>query len=80
MTYENIAGAAQILAMIIFGFVMAGFLVYALRPGNKAKFERAARAPLLSDEESERDPDKGHRSAGHLIDETDNGEAGNGRA
>lgn len=77
MTYQTIAGAAQILAMIIFGFVMAGFLVYALRPGNKAKFDRAARAPLLRDEDD--DPEKDHPSSGLVIDDADNGETDNGR-
>ncbi|WP_295556813.1 cbb3-type cytochrome c oxidase subunit 3 [uncultured Hyphomicrobium sp.] len=53
MTYEAIAGCAQIVAMTIFGTVMAGVLVYALRPGNKARFDAAARLPLVHDEDED---------------------------
>jgi cytochrome c oxidase cbb3-type subunit 4 len=49
MTYHDIAGWSQIVAMVIFGAVMAGVIVYALRPGNKTKFEAAARVPILND-------------------------------
>lgn len=51
MAYESIAGWAQVIAMSIFGLVMAGVLLYALRPANKAKFDRAARVPLVVDED-----------------------------
>lgn len=51
MSYETLAAWSQITAMAIFGTVMAGVLVYALRPGNKARFEAAARLPLARDEE-----------------------------
>ncbi|WP_072392255.1 cbb3-type cytochrome c oxidase subunit 3 [Hyphomicrobium sp. CS1GBMeth3] len=50
MTYQDVAGWSQIIAMAIFGAVMAGVLVYALRPGNKARFDAAARMPLDGDE------------------------------
>lgn len=50
MTYQDVAGWSQIIAMAIFGAVMAGVLVYALRPGNKARFEAAARMPLERDD------------------------------
>ena len=46
MTYHDLAGWSQIVAMAIFGTVMAGVLVYALRPGNKDRFDAAARLPL----------------------------------
>lgn len=52
MTYETFLGWSQIVAMGIFGSVMAGVLIYALRPGNKAKFEAAARVPLERDDQS----------------------------
>jgi cbb3-type cytochrome oxidase subunit 3 len=43
MTYEAIAQLCQILAMGIFGSVMAGFLIHVFRPANKAHFETASR-------------------------------------
>jgi len=46
VTYEEFLAWSQIAAMGIFGSVMAGVLVYALRPGNRARFEAAARVPL----------------------------------
>jgi cytochrome c oxidase cbb3-type subunit 4 len=46
MSYEAFAAWSQILAMGIFGSVMVGVLVYALRPGNKDRFDAAARLPL----------------------------------
>ncbi len=51
MSYQDLAAWSQIIAMVIFGSVMAGFLVYALRPGNKARFDAAARLPLRNDDE-----------------------------
>jgi cbb3-type cytochrome oxidase subunit 3 len=51
MSYHDLAGWSQIIAMTIFGTVMAGVLVYALRPGNKAKFDAAAKLPLKSDDD-----------------------------
>jgi len=51
MSYHEFAGWSQIIAMAIFGTVMAGVLVYALRPGNRAKFDAAARLPLVVDED-----------------------------
>lgn len=79
MTYESIAGWSQVLAMALFGAVIAGVLFYALRPGNKEKFDRAARAPLtvkedkpaedparsslLRDEDEDQDGEKPHGGA-----------------
>jgi cytochrome c oxidase cbb3-type subunit 4 len=51
MSYHDMAGWSQIVAMTIFGSVMAGVLVYALRPANRAKFEAAARLPLVIDDD-----------------------------
>ncbi|MGE3229835.1 MAG: cbb3-type cytochrome c oxidase subunit 3 [Hyphomicrobium sp.] len=50
MSYQDLQGWSQIVAMAIFGTVMACVLVYALRPGNKAKFDAAARVPLEPDQ------------------------------
>lgn len=51
MSYQDVAGCSQIVAMVIFGAVMAGVLVYALRPGNRAKFDAAARLPLIIEDD-----------------------------
>ncbi len=51
MAYHDIAGWSQIIAMTIFGTVMAGFIVYAFRPANRKKFETAAQMPLMTDDD-----------------------------
>ena len=51
MNYQDLAGWSQIIAMTIFGTVMAGVLIYALRPGNRDRFDAAARLPLADNEE-----------------------------
>jgi cytochrome c oxidase cbb3-type subunit 4 len=50
MSYETFAAWSQILAMGIFGAVMIGVLIYALRPGNRARFDAASRLPLGNEE------------------------------
>lgn len=76
MSYESIAGWAQVIAMSIFGLVMAGVLFYALRPGNKAKFDKAARAPLVVEEEL---PEQEMKRSTLVRDEDENGGTSNGR-
>lgn len=46
MTYETIVQLSQIAALVFFVLLFVAVLVYALRPRNKGKFERAARIPL----------------------------------
>ena len=77
MAYESIAGWAQVIAMGIFGVVMAGVLLYALRPANKAKFDRAARVPLVVDEDLK---DGERKTSPILRDEDENGGIINGRS
>jgi cbb3-type cytochrome oxidase subunit 3 len=50
MNYETILGICQIVAMAIFGTVMAGILVHVLRPKNKSHFQAAARLALNDDD------------------------------
>ncbi len=50
MSYEDATFAAQMIAMAIFGAVMIAVLIYALRPANKKRFEKAARLALETDE------------------------------
>ena len=56
MTYESFAAWSQIIAMGIFGTVLVGVLIYALRPGNKDRFEAAARLPLRQDDDRAEQP------------------------
>lgn len=78
MTYESIAGWSQVIAMALFGAVIAGVLFYALRPGNKAKFDRAARTPLAVEDDTPADT-PARPSLLRDEDEDKNGEASNGR-
>jgi cytochrome c oxidase cbb3-type subunit 4 len=49
MLYENISSFAASYGLIYLLVLFAGVLVYALWPGNKRKFDRAARLPLRED-------------------------------
>lgn len=49
MSYEEVASFAGTIGLIFFLILFAGVLVYALWPGNKRKFEDAARMPLKED-------------------------------
>ena len=51
MTYEQVATITQVGALILFIVLFAGVLLYAFWPGNKKRFEEAAKLPL------EQDPD-----------------------
>lgn len=50
MSYENLSALSQVVAMSIFGAVLLGVVIHALRPANRARFEAAARLPLDGDE------------------------------
>jgi cytochrome c oxidase cbb3-type subunit IV len=47
--YAYLAGLAQQLGLIYFVAIFAGVCIYALWPGNRERFERAASAPLNED-------------------------------
>ena len=49
MTYENFAFLSHMAALVLFGGVMLGMLIYAFRPSNKARFDAAARLALEHD-------------------------------
>ena len=57
MTYEQVASITQVAALLLFFALFVGVLIYAFWPGNKKRFERAARLPLEqgSDPEDEKD-------------------------
>ena len=49
MTYHDVAQFSQTYGLLYLVVLFAGVLVYALWPGNKDKFDRAARRPLEED-------------------------------
>ena len=51
MTYEQVASITQVAALLLFIAMFLAVLIYTFLPGNKKRFERAARLPL------EQDPD-----------------------
>lgn len=51
MSYEQIVQLTQTLTLVFFILLFAGVVLYALWPGNREKFRRAAQLPLESDEE-----------------------------
>ena len=53
MTYEQVASVTQVAALLIFIALFVCVLVYTFWPGNRKRFERAARLPLEHDSHSE---------------------------
>jgi len=51
MTFETVVGFSEMFSLILFVTLFAIAVIYALWPGNAAKFERAARVPLGSETE-----------------------------
>jgi cytochrome c oxidase cbb3-type subunit 4 len=49
MLYEDVVSFVATYGLIYFVVLFAGVLVYAFWPGNRRKFERAARLPLKED-------------------------------
>jgi cytochrome c oxidase cbb3-type subunit 4 len=48
MTYETVVQITQPAMLILFVVLFLGVVIYAFWPGNKARFDRAARIPLDS--------------------------------
>jgi cytochrome c oxidase cbb3-type subunit 4 len=57
MTYEQVASITQVGALLGFVALFVGVLVYAFWPGNKKRFEQAARLPLEKDPEPDEEKD-----------------------
>jgi cytochrome c oxidase cbb3-type subunit 4 len=56
MTYESASTFSQVAAMIIFIALFIGVILYVFWPGNKRKFDDAAKLPLEDkDDEPEQD-------------------------
>jgi len=64
MTYEQVASITQVGALVGFVAMFVAVLVYAFWPGNKKRFEQAARLPLEKDPEP--DAEKDDRRHGQL--------------
>lgn len=63
MTYEQVAPISQIAALLFFFALFVGIVVYAFWPGNKKKFEEAAKLPFEQgpdepDDESKKEKDR----------------------
>ena len=57
MTYEQVASITQVAALLLFVALFIGVLFYAFWPGNKKRFEQAARVPLEKDPDLEQEKD-----------------------
>jgi cytochrome c oxidase cbb3-type subunit 4 len=53
MTFESVSAIAPVVAMLIFATLFAVAIAYALWPGNRDRFKRAAESPLNDDERLE---------------------------
>ncbi len=49
MTYEQVASISQVAALIFFIVLCAAVVLYAFWPGNKKRFDDAAKLPLEVD-------------------------------
>ena len=50
MSYESVASISQVVALLFFIALFIAVLVYAFWPGNKKRFDEAARLPLEDDD------------------------------
>lgn len=57
MTYAQVASITQVAALLLFVALSIGMLIYAFWPGNKKRFEEAARLPLEKDPEPDQEKD-----------------------
>jgi cytochrome c oxidase cbb3-type subunit IV len=53
MNYDQVASVSQVVALIFFVVLFAAVLLYAFWPGNKKRFEEAAKLPLEKDPDSD---------------------------
>jgi cytochrome c oxidase cbb3-type subunit 4 len=57
MEYEQVASISQVAALIFFIVLFAGVVLYAFWPGNKKRFDEAAKLPLEDDPEADNQKD-----------------------
>lgn len=49
MTFQDVSAFAQTWGLVYLFILFVGVLIYALRPGTKAKFQDAAQIPFKED-------------------------------
>jgi len=54
MTYEQVTQFAQTWGLVLLAVCFALAVIYALWPGNKKKFDQAARSPLEEGDDNDR--------------------------
>lgn len=54
MTYESVREFSAFWGLVYFAILFAVVLVYALSPRNQRDFDRAARMPLIEDDQDDR--------------------------
>jgi len=57
MTYEQVASISQVAALLFFVAMFAAVVIYAFWPGNKKRFDEAAKLPLEDDPEPDNEKD-----------------------
>jgi cytochrome c oxidase cbb3-type subunit IV len=57
MTYEQVASISQVAALLFFIGLFAAVVIYAFWPGNKKRFDEAAKLPLEDNSEPDSEKD-----------------------
>ena len=57
MTYEQVASISQVVALLFFIALFAAVVISACWPGNKKRFDEAAKLPLENDSEPDNKKD-----------------------
>jgi cytochrome c oxidase cbb3-type subunit 4 len=58
MTYQAATVLSQTVALVLFVALFVGVIVYVFWPGNKKKFDDAAKLPLEDEQDDEPDGDR----------------------
>lgn len=58
MSYAEVSHLAQTWGLALLAILFVGAVIYALWPGNREKFKRAAKTPLERDDENGDDDDQ----------------------
>ena len=58
MSYAEVTHLAQTWGLVLLAILFVGAVIYALWPGNREKFKRAAETPLARDDENGDDDDQ----------------------
>jgi len=57
MTYDQVASISQVAALLFFIALFVAVLVYAFWPGNKKRFDEAAKLPFEDESEPKNEKD-----------------------